>query len=130
MKKLIAVSFVLTLMVTACGNREAAPFDTLAQCLSEKGFTMYGSDSCPHCQQQKKLFKGSFDLVNYVECNQNPTACNDAGVTAYPTWSVDGQVYVGRKSMSELAELSGCPLREPGPSEVTTDTTDTEETAE
>lgn len=121
MKKLVAVGFAFSLLLTACGAREAAPFDTLAQCLTDKGFKMYGADTCPHCQQQKKLFKGSFDLIDYVECNQNPTACEEAGISAYPTWMVDDQAYVGRKSMSELAELADCSLREPGPSEVSED---------
>jgi len=112
MKKVLALSFVFSLLLTACGGeRDAAPFDALAQCLTDTGFVMYGSDTCPHCKQQKKLFKGSFDLIDYVECGQEPGKCQEAGIQAYPTWVVDKQMYSGRKSMSELAELSGCSLR-------------------
>ncbi len=96
--------------LTACGAREAAPFDSFAQCLTDKEVVMYGADTCPHCQQQKKSFKGSFDFVTFVECNTDPKACQDAGIKAYPTWDINGEKTEGRKSLSELAELSGCEL--------------------
>ena len=96
--------------LTAC-NREAAPFDAFAQCLTDKGVAMYGSDTCPHCQAQKNAFKGSFDLVDYKECNRNPGACQEAEVQAYPTWIfADGDRNEGRMSLSELAEKAGCEL--------------------
>jgi len=108
MKKFLVLMFAATLL-SAC-NREAAPYDAFAQCLSNKGIKMYGADTCPHCQEQKKAFKGSFDMVNYVECNRNPQECQAAEIKAYPTWEIDGVRTEGRKSLSELSELSGCPL--------------------
>lgn len=114
MKKFASIFFCSFLLV-GCG-REAAPFDQFAQCLTDVGARMYGSDSCPHCQAQKKAFKGSFDLVDYINCEIKPGECQDAGVRAYPTWVVDGKVNEGRMSLSELAELSECPLKK-GPVE-------------
>lgn len=110
MKKSLLLLSALTLVLTGCARSEGT-FDQLAQCMTDKGVIMYGADTCPHCQEQKKSFKGSFDLINYVECRQNPQACEDAGITGYPTWSIDGEQYSGRKSLSELAELSGCTLK-------------------
>lgn len=118
MKKVFALALMSTVL-TACGTREAAPFDDFAQCLTDKEVVMYGADTCPHCQAQKKAFKGSFDLVNFVECNQNPKACQDAEIKAYPTWEINGEKSEGRVSLSELAEKSGC--------ELTPSTTETEE---
>ena len=109
MKKLLIVLFGITLL-TAC-SRENLPFDLFAQCLTDKGVKMYGSDSCPHCMEQKKRFKGSFDLVTYIECNQDPETCKKEEITGYPTWEFDGKKNPGTKSLSELAELSGCDLR-------------------
>lgn len=117
MKKVLAVLFGVSLLA-GC-SREAAPFDQFAQCLTDKGVKMYGADTCPHCQEQKKSFKGSFDKVNYVECNSNPQECQKAEIMAYPTWEINGNKTEGRKSLSELAELSGCPL-------TSTEPTDTE----
>jgi glutaredoxin len=109
MKKFFAL-LLMTSVLTACGGRDAAPFDDFARCLTDKEVVMYGADTCPHCQAQKKSFKGSFDLVNFVECNGDPKACQDAGIKAYPTWDIDGEKAEGRLSLSELAEKSGCEL--------------------
>ncbi|MDF2378827.1 MAG: hypothetical protein P1V18_01205 [Candidatus Gracilibacteria bacterium] len=109
MKKIAACAFAL-LTLTACG-RTAASFDQLAQCMTDGGAKMYGANTCPHCLSQKKAFKGSFDLIDYVECNENPTKCQEAGIEAYPTWEINGEQTTGRKSLSELAELSGCSLK-------------------
>jgi glutaredoxin len=109
MKKVFAL-LLMTSVLTACGTREAAPFDSFAQCLTDKEVVMYGADTCPHCQTQKKSFKGSFDLVNFVECNSSPKECQDAGIKAYPTWIIDGEASEGRLSLSEIAEKSGCEL--------------------
>lgn len=108
MKK-ITLLLTSLLLLTACTRTEGA-FDQFAQCLTDKGVKMYGSNTCPHCNEQKKSFKGSFDLITYVECNQNPTACQEAAIDAYPTWEIDGKRTEGRKSLSELSELTGCAL--------------------
>lgn len=110
MKKSLLLFSALTLVLSGCARTEGS-FDQLAQCMTDKGAIMYGADTCPHCQAQKKAFKGSFDLITYVECRKNPTECEEAGITGYPTWSIDGKQYSGRQSLSELAELSGCSLK-------------------
>jgi uncharacterized membrane protein/glutaredoxin len=85
----------------------------LAKHLGEMGATMYGSFQCPHCTTQKLLFgKDAFKYVNYVEChprgeNANTALCYAKGIHNYPTWEINGQFYLGAKSLQELARLSG-----------------------
>ncbi len=81
-----------------------------AECLAEKGVVMYGSDLCPHCNDQKEIFGEHFKHINYVNCEQERETCIAAGVTAYPTWVIEGIHYRGTKSIEKLAELSGCEL--------------------
>lgn len=83
---------------------------TLAQCLTAKGVTMYGADRCQHCAHQKKLFgTDAFAHVNYVECEQNKSACELAGVRGYPTWKLaDGTALPGVQSLDTLAQQAGC----------------------
>lgn len=99
-------------LLSACNTASGGPYDVFAQCMTAKGVKMYGADTCPHCQEQKKSFKGSFEKINYIECNRNPQECQKAGIKAYPTWEIDGNKTEGRKSLSELSELSGCSLTE------------------
>lgn len=84
----------------------------LAQHLEATGGVMYGAYWCPHCADQKAMFKGSADQLPYVECaadgdNPQPELCQQKGIQGYPTWEISGQLYPGVRSLDELADLSG-----------------------
>lgn len=94
----------------------------LAKHLKASGATMYGAYWCPHCCEQKQLFgQTAMKDLNYVECassgkNADPEQCK-AVVEAveaqtgekfgFPTWKIGDRYYSGRKTLPELAELSG-----------------------
>lgn len=84
----------------------------LANHLQETGATMYGAYWCPHCAEQKELFGQAADQLPYVECDPNgnnaqPQLCKEKEIPGYPTWEINGQLYPGTRSFSELADLSG-----------------------
>jgi hypothetical protein len=91
-------------------------YDDFARCINERGATMYGSVHCPHCLEQKELFGKSWAYAGYVECYVEGApgqaqACDDAGITAYPTWVfADGSRKLGMLTFWELSEKTGCPL--------------------
>lgn len=86
-------------------------YDDFAICLTNVGLGMYGTDWCPYCQEQKRLFGNSFRLVTYINCDANPTACNNQGVTTYPTWiSADGSRVTGVQTLEALSERTNCPI--------------------
>lgn len=91
-------------------------YDSFAQCLTDSGATFYGAYWCGHCQNQKKVFGASWDLVNSVECSLpnrggQTEACKDAGIQSYPTWEFgDGIRKMGSLSFEKLSEFSGCSL--------------------
>ncbi len=99
-------SFEIT---TTSGAAELA----LARHLQQLGVKKYGAYWCPHCQDQKQLFgKEAFAMIDYVECDSNgknarPKLCRDAGITGYPTWEIQDQLYSGTLSLEKLADLSG-----------------------
>lgn len=85
-------------------------YDQFAECLTENDWTMFGTDWCPHCQRQKKMFGKSFASIHYVNCDIG-SACSDAGVKSYPTWGKNGKLEAsGVKELSTLARLSSCSL--------------------
>lgn len=90
---------------------ETANLDAFAQCLADKGATMYGAVWCPHCQTQKKLFGESVKLVPYVECPDNTSLCLAKGIEGYPTWLIGTSTrLVGTQSLDELSRATSCPL--------------------
>ncbi len=88
--------------------------DGFAQCLTEKGATMYGAWWCPHCKAQKELFDTAIQYVKYVECSQNvdrsmSQECKDAGVKGYPTWIfADGSQLSGEQTFEALGKKADC----------------------
>ncbi len=86
----------------------AGKYDKLAKCLTEKGVVMYGTDWCPHCQNQKKQFGNSFQYVNFKNCDFNKVLCDANNVTGYPTWISKGKRLEGEQSFEALASMAGC----------------------
>ena len=85
----------------------------LAEHLTKVGAKMYGAYWCSHCQDQKQLFgKEAVSKLNYIECdpkgqNSQTQLCVAAGIRAYPSWDIDGQLEEGVISLENLAKLSG-----------------------
>lgn len=87
-----------------------AAVTSLAQCLSGKGATMYGTKTCPYCRAEKAAFGEAFQYVTYVECTETPNACVEAGVEGVPLWTfADGTRLEGAQGLEGLARASGCP---------------------
>jgi len=119
---------------------EETNYYDFVDCLVEKGATMYGTESCLHCQNQKRIlgrdaFKQNFAPAGlYVECNKNiPIGdakdiisvdndfqftgettqlqmCVGIDIKGTPTWIINGKRYLGEQNIEDLAEASGCPL--------------------
>ena len=82
--------------------------DSFAQCLTENGMKMYGTEWCSHCKNQKARFGDSFQYIDYIDCDEEEDVCVAEGIRGYPTWKFEGNIYPGEKEFEELAALSGC----------------------
>lgn len=81
----------------------------LANCLTENGVTMFGTERCGHCKNMKAAFGTAFENVDYVDCDEDRQACLDAGVRGFPTWTdAEGNPYPGTQSLERLASIGGC----------------------
>jgi len=85
----------------------------LAEHLTATGAKMYGAYWCPHCHEQKLLLgKEAFSKINYIECapeakNPQPKVCEQAGITSFPTWEINGKLEKGVQEGEKLGQLSG-----------------------
>ena len=93
---------------------EAGKYDDFAKCITENGAIFYGSFQCVHCTTQKNMFGNSMRYVKYVECGPlggpQTLACQQAGITGYPSWIIGNIKYEGVQQFNKLAELTGCQL--------------------
>ena len=88
------------------GKAVQSQYDEFSKYMTEQGVVMYGTEWCPHCKNQKKLFGNSFQYINYTDCDKNQKACSEAGISGYPTWKINNQTYPGGQSIERLAQLS------------------------
>lgn len=111
MKKLFLILLLCAPLFLAGCSRQPSRYDTFADCLTESGAKMYGTDWCPHCKNQKKLFGSSFDKVDYINCERNQKKCKEAGIKGYPTWIFkDGSGAAGTQQLKTLADRTNCQL--------------------
>ena len=95
------------IFISGCTGKN---YESFAQCLTDKGAVMYGTEWCSHCQDQKKLFGNSFKKINFVDCDKSKLICDQEGVTGYPSWKINDKIVQGQKSLEVLSKLTGCKL--------------------
>lgn len=113
MKKILIISALVLVLVFMASykKREPSIYDAFAECLAEKGARMYGTEWCPHCKDQKEVFDGAFDKIDYIDCDLKSLQCKEAGVTGYPTWILaDGEKLIGTQDLETLADKTSCEL--------------------
>ena len=117
----IAVFFTGTLYAWQDGwlqPPENPELQALAMHLEDTGAQYFGAFWCPNCQDQRRIFGRSADRLPYVECSPNGRGgivafeCVSNGITAYPTWIIDGERYQRVLSVEELTRLSGFELEQ------------------
>lgn len=103
---------VLTIKPTDISKTQfVGSVESLARCLAERNFRMYGTPDCSACATQRDYFGQYFALVPYIDCYQQKELCRSKNITAYPTWEdKDGNKYKGAIPLDILSQLSGCPV--------------------
>lgn len=107
---LVIASAVLAACSSGPQTEQKPELNTFAQCLTDQGVIMYGTEWCPHCRNQKELFGSAFEHINYIDCEANTKACTDAGIRGYPTWIINGKEFPGEQSLTSLATRTGCTI--------------------
>lgn len=126
-------TFIWSLLVMLCFSSSQALGDSsgkekisrdpvlgLAQCLTQKGWSMYSSFTCSACRAQVELFGQAADQLKIIECNPHAPGtevqqCLDRKIRYTPTWVMekDGteiKRLKGYKKLEDLASLTGCDL--------------------
>ena len=98
------------LIVTSESTNESIE---LAKYLNDKGVVKYSAYWCPNCLNQSELFgKQAYKELNVVECasdgiNSKTQLCIDKRIKGFPTWEINGKLFLGVLSLSELSKLTG-----------------------
>lgn len=95
-------------------GKRSPEYDAFAQCLTDQGMVMYGTDWCPHCQNQKRMFGDAFESIEFVNCDFKSGLCKQKNIEGYPTW-YHGDTYFdkGVLTFEELGKEAGCEVPKP-----------------
>ncbi len=80
---------------------------TIFECIADSA-TLYGADWNRDTRQALELFSNNGVSLDYVACDVDTDVCKSAGIQAYPTWKLNGELILGRLSLDELAKKTGC----------------------
>ena len=98
------------LLVTSESTKETIEF---AKYLNDYGVVKYSAYWCPNCLKQSELFgKQAYKELNVVECardgiNSQTQLCIDNEIKGFPTWEINGKLFLGVLSLNELSKLTG-----------------------
>jgi glutaredoxin len=91
-----------------------------AKCMTEKGWTMYSSFTCPACRAQQNLFGQATVHLKIIECNPHAPdtqveQCLKKNIRHTPTWlmkqnGTEIKRSTGYKKLSILSAMTGCNL--------------------
>ncbi len=79
----------------------------LAECIGENS-ELYVQSGCGACKTQEEMFGKNYQYLNTIDCAYERQECLDAGIIGAPTWIINGEKYLGVKSIEKLKELTGC----------------------
>jgi parvulin-like peptidyl-prolyl isomerase len=84
--------------------------DTLPACLEEANAALYTTSWSPDSQGQIDELGDAANNVTQYDCSGDDQAtCEQAGITTYPTWELDGDQYEGYKTRTWLRNTLSCP---------------------
>ena len=98
------------LIVTSESTKETIDF---AKYLKDIGVVKYSAYWCPNCLNQSEIFgKQAYKELNVVECsrdgiNSQTQLCIDKNIKGFPTWEINGKLYLGVLSLNDLSKLTG-----------------------
>jgi len=108
---ILAVIILAIIIIISSGNPNSNPngnnssLEETAKCIGEKA-TLYVQLGCHACENQEKMFGEYVQYLIIIDCWYEKEKC--VGITATPTWVINGEQYKGVQSIEKLKELTGC----------------------
>lgn len=99
---IIAVIIFAIIIIKSQGNG-VSKATTLCIAQNSELYTQLG---CHACKIQEELFGENKEYLNIIDCFFEREKCS--GITATPTWIINGEKYIGVQSIEKLKELTGC----------------------
>ena len=99
---IIGIIFSINLAKSNGGHEE-----NTIKCIAEKS-ELYVSKTCGHCAAQKQILGDDLKYFRIIDCTTEYEKCAINRIRTVPSWIIKNELYSGKKSLSQLKELTGC----------------------
>lgn len=114
-EKLVTIGIIALILVTAgaviysrtTGSAvKDIPSEEVAKYIGEHS-QLYTQLGCHYCIEQEALFGDNYKYLNVTDLYYHPELWAQLDIRGTPTWVINGEKYIGYKSIEELKELTG-----------------------
>ena len=97
------------LVITSESSKKAI---RIANHLNQNGVIKYSAYWCPKCLEQAEFFgKKAYKKLSVIECatdgkNSKTELCIEKGIKGFPSWEINGEIFLGVKTLEQLSELT------------------------
>lgn len=102
---IILIILIISFFSIMTSKNKKTPDEELIKCIGEKS-KLYVQLGCPHCRTQENLFGNNLKYINLIDCFYENEKCGK--ITGTPAWEINGEYYLGVKSIKKLKELTKC----------------------
>ena len=103
---IIAAIIIISIFILSI-NKSASVSKDIAKCIVNNSL-LYVTLGCTHCENQEKIFGKNIEFLNITDCWYEGEKCTEAEITNIPTWVINGEKIIGKQSIEELQNLTGC----------------------
>ena len=90
---------------------------SLVSQLKEKGYKLYGTETCGWTVKQKTILQKQFDQIKYINCEKEREKCGN--IMGFPTWEdSQNKMYPGFKDLEGIEKMLNGELTPVDPEEV------------
>ena len=110
MKKsnLITIAVIVVVLILVAILTRGSPTGNVTKGVAQyigDNSVLYVQKGCHACETQEEIFGENNEYLTIIDCFYEREKCE--GITHTPTWIINGEKYVGVKSIDELKELTG-----------------------
>ncbi|MGM0482768.1 MAG: glutaredoxin domain-containing protein [Patescibacteria group bacterium] len=90
----------------------ASQLEELVSCLNNADVVIYGSKTCPYCNQLVKSLGGTDNVEPiYVECSDETERCRDELIgRGVPEIQIEGEMYQGSRDPEDIGSAVNCEI--------------------
>ena len=104
---IVIILGVIALAIWAMNRPHPLTTEETAKCIGENS-VLYIQLGCHACESQERIFGEYYDKLTVVDCFLTQEECLTENIKATPTWKINGEEYIGVRSIAELKDLTGC----------------------